>query len=92
MSAKARLQGVVPAPPASPPRFVQNERGDLVEVILSYEDYKSFLRVLAAHADWETLPPHLQDAIDRLLAEEAKAEAGTARRLRDLLSETGETP
>jgi hypothetical protein len=91
VSAKARIRDVPPAPPASPPRFVQNERGDLVEVILSYEDYKSYLRGLAVHADWETLPSYLQDAIDRLLAEEAKTE-GPARPLRELLSESGDAP
>lgn len=74
------------------PRFVQNDRGEVVEVILSLEDYKAFLHVLATHADWETLPPYLQDAIDRLLIEEAKAEALPPRPLRELLSETGETP
>ena len=74
------------------PRFVQNDRGEVVEVILSLEDYKAFLHVLAIYADWETLPPYLQDAIDRLLIEEAKAEALPPRPLRELLSETGETP
>jgi hypothetical protein len=63
----------------------------VVEVILSYEDYQDFLRTLAAHADWDALPPYLQDAIDRLLADEAKAEGGTPRPLRELLVETGET-
>ena len=75
-----------------PPRFVQSDQGDVVEVILSYEDYERFLRILAAHADWETLPPYLQDAIDRVLANDAKAEAGAPRSLRELLRETGEAP
>lgn len=68
MSVQDRARGVVADAPARPPRFVQNERGEVVEVLLSYDDYKDFLRILAAHADWETLPPYLQDAIDRLLA------------------------
>lgn len=63
-----------------------------MEVILSLEDYKAFLRVLATHMDWETLPPYLQDSIDRLLIEEAKAEALPPNPLRELLSETGEMP
>jgi hypothetical protein len=71
---------------------VHDERGEVVEVILSLEDYRAFLRVLAAHTDWDTLPQYLQDAIDRLLVEEAKAEALPPRPLRELLSETGETP
>lgn len=75
-----------------PPRFVQNDQGDVVEVILSYEDYERFLRILAAHANWETLSPYLQDAIDRVLADDAKAEAGSPRPLRELLRETGEAP
>ncbi len=76
--------------PAHAPRFIQNEQGKLVEVILSYEDYKSFLRLMAAHADWETLPSYLQDAIDNLLCDEAEAEPGAPKPLRELLAETGE--
>lgn len=92
VSARERVPEVVPGAPTHPPRFVHNERGEIVEVILSLEDYRAFLRVLAAHADWETLPPYLQGAIDRLLVEEAKAEALPPRPLRELLAETGETP
>ena len=71
----------------SPPRFVQNDRGEIVEVIVSLEDYRQLLRTLAEHADWESLPPHLQDAIDHLLAEDAKAEKGPSQPLRDVLGE-----
>jgi len=63
-----------------------------VEVILSYDDYARFLRILAAHADWETLPPYLQDAIDRVLADDAVAEGGSPSSLRALLRETSEAP
>lgn len=73
-----------------PPRLVQTEQGDVVEVVLSYEDYRGLLRILAAHADWETLPSYLQDAIDRVLADDAKAAEGSPRLLRELLRETGE--
>ncbi|MFN8453520.1 MAG: hypothetical protein U0401_02435 [Anaerolineae bacterium] len=59
-----------------PPKMVQNERGEIVEVILSYTDYQTFLRFLVDYVDWELLPSHLQDAVDRLLAEEAKGEQG----------------
>jgi hypothetical protein len=92
VSARDRIPDVLPGAPTHPPRFVHDERGEVVEVILSLEDYRAFLRLLAAHMDWDTLPPYLQDAIDRLLVEEAKAEALPPRPLRDLLSETGETP
>lgn len=59
-----------------PPKMVQNEQGEIVGVILSYADYQTFLRFLADYVDWELLPSHLQDAVDRLLAEEARAEQG----------------
>jgi hypothetical protein len=74
-----------------PPRFVQNEQGEIIDVIVSYEDYRQFLRTLAAHADWDTLPPYLQDAIDHLLAEQAKAESGTTKRLRDVVGRPSQT-
>lgn len=75
----------------SPPRFVQNERGETVEVILSVEDYRRFLKTLATHADWESLPSYLQDAIDQLLAEESAAEPGAAKPLRNVVGKPGET-
>ncbi len=59
-----------------PPKMVQNDRGEIVEVILSYADYKAFLHFLAEYVDWESLPSYLQDAVDHLLAEEAKIEQG----------------
>jgi len=37
-------------------------------------------------------PPYLQDAIDDMLADEASAEKGESRPLRELLAETGEVP
>lgn len=74
-----------------PPRFVRNEQGEIIDVIVSYDDYRQFLRTLAAHADWETLPPYLQDAIDHLLAEEAKAEPGSSQPLRAVVGKPGQT-
>jgi hypothetical protein len=59
-----------------PPKMVQNDRGEIVEVILSYADYKNFLQFLADYVDWELLPSYLQDAVDHLLAEEARIEQG----------------
>ncbi len=76
----------------APPKMVHNDRGETVEVILSYDDYKTFLRLLADYADWELLPRHLQDAVDHLLAEEARAEAGKSIPLRQALRETGDLP
>ena len=74
-----------------PPRFVQNEHGEIVEVIVSYDDYRHFLRSLAAHADWETLPSYLQDAVDHLLAEDAKTDTGTSMPLRTVVGESDKT-
>lgn len=59
-----------------PPKMVYNDQGETVEVILSYADYKTFLHFLADYVDWELLPPYLQDAVDHLLAEEARLEQG----------------
>lgn len=77
---------------SSPPRLVSDENGRVADAILSYPDYESVLRVLARHADWETLPPYLQDAIDQLLADEALKEEGNSVPLRQALAETGELP
>ncbi len=74
------------------PRLIQNENGEIIGVILAYADYQRFLRLLVAHEDWEELPPHLQDAVDNMLADEALAEEGPSRPLRELLAETGELP
>jgi len=74
------------------PKTVHNERGETVEVILSYAGYRTLLRLLASCADWESLPPDLQDAIDSLLAEEAKQEPGESIPLRQALREFGELP
>ena len=73
-----------------PPKMVHNDQGETVEVILSYDDYKTFLRFLADYVDWELLPSYLQDAVDHLLAEEARAEPGESIPLRKALRETGD--
>jgi len=75
---------------STPPRLVSDEKGRTVEVILGYEDYRSLLRLVARHADWEALPPHLQDAIDNVLADDALAEEGQAIPLRQALAESGD--
>lgn len=90
MGARASRSALAEA--SHPPRTVHDERGEVVGVILSYEDYQTFLHLLAEHADWETLPVHLRDAVDHFLADEAELEGGPARPLRELLRETGELP
>ena len=69
-----------------PPRTIYDETGDWSGVILSVPDFQTFLRLLAQHADWETLPPYLQDAVDNYLADEAEAEAEPSISLDELLS------
>jgi hypothetical protein len=77
---------------SAPPRLVSDEKGQIVEVILGYEEYRNLLRLLAKHADWDTLSPSIQDAIDNFLADEALAEEGEAIPLRQALAETGDLP
>ena len=57
---------------ANPPKLVYDDEGRLIEVIFSAEDYLAYLRGVVAEEDWETLPPHLQDAIDRMLIDEVR--------------------
>jgi hypothetical protein len=52
----------------------------------------AFLRFLSDYVDWEILPGFLQDAVDHMLAEEARAEPGESILLRDALRETGDLP
>jgi hypothetical protein len=88
MGVKASTASVpIPTTLTYPPRTVQDEHGKVVGVVLSQSDYRLFLRVLASYADWETLPPYFQDAIDNMLADEALAEGGEPRPLRDLLAQ-----
>jgi hypothetical protein len=83
-----RSQVAEPPPTLSaPPRLVSDAQGRVVEVILDYSDYLRFLRILARHADWEALPPYLQDAVDNLLADE-----GSAVSLPEALTQSGDVP
>jgi hypothetical protein len=75
---------------SAPPRLVSDAQGRVVEVILDYGDYLQFLRILARHADWESLPPYLQDAVDNLLADDALAEEGSAVSLPEALTQSGD--
>lgn len=62
----------------TPPKLVYDDSGHLIEVIVSAEDYLAFLRQLLEEMDWESLPPHLQDAVDRLLIDEVRGEKAEA--------------
>ena len=72
------------------PKWVYDDSGEVIEVILGYDDFKTLLQKVARETDWETLPPHLQDAVDTMLMEEANEENSETRPLRDLLRETGD--
>ena len=72
------------------PKWVYDDSGEVIEVILGYDDFKTLLQKVARETDWETLPPHLQDAVDAMLMEEANEENSESRPLRDLLRETGD--
>ncbi len=90
MIAHSDFSVAVPRELSYPPRMVHDENGNVVGTILAYNDYRTFLRIIAQHADWEKLPAYLQDAIDNMLADEAEAENGEARPLRELLIESGD--
>lgn len=72
------------------PKWVYDDSGEVIEVILGYDDFKTLLQKVARETDWETLPLHLQDAVDAMLMDEANEENSETRPLRDLLRETGE--
>ncbi len=72
------------------PKWVYDDSGEVIEVILGYDDFKTLLQKVARETDWETLPLHLQDAVDTMLMDEANEENSETRPLRDLLRETGD--
>lgn len=72
---------------ANPPKMVYDDKGQLVEVILSAEEYISYLRSVTKDVDWETLPPHVQDAVDQLLINEVRSEKESALSLDAILAE-----
>ena len=71
------------------PKMVYDSGGDLVEVILSADDFRTYLRTLNVEADWDGLPRHLQDAIDRLLIDEVRDERRHALDLDTVLTGNG---
>jgi hypothetical protein len=75
-----------------PSRTIHDSSGKLEGIILDYREYQLLLRLLAHYADWEELPRFLQDAIDHMLANEARNEEGaTARPFTEVLAELGES-
>ena len=68
-----------------PPKFIYDDNGNLVEVILAAEDFIDYLRELAAEEDWETLPEYLQDAVDLFLIDEVRIEKDSALNLETVL-------
>lgn len=70
----------------APPKLVYDGRGELVEVIVRADDYIAYLKALHAETDWDDLPEHLQDAIDRMLIDEVRGEKGDAVELDAVLA------
>ena len=68
MSGKRRLRHA--------PRVISDALGQVTDVLLDFDDYRTLIEVLAEVADWERLPAHLQDEVDALLIEKAKQEQG----------------
>lgn len=73
-----------------PSRTIHDSSGKLEGIILDYREYQLLLRLLVHYADWEELPPFLQDAIDNMLADEAESEGGEPRLFSEILAELGE--
>ena len=71
---------------AFPPRTIYDENGQRSGMIVSIPDYQIFLQLLVKHADWETLPRYLQDAVDNMLADSAENERGEQITLAELLA------
>jgi hypothetical protein len=71
---------------SNPPKLVYDESGHLIEVIFPASDYLAYLRSVAEEEDWESLPAHLQDAIDRLLIDDVRTEKETAVDLMTVLA------
>jgi len=71
----------------NPPKLVYDESGRLIEVILTAGDYLAYLRSIVDEMDWESLPVHLQDAIDRMLIDDVRNEKETAVDLGTILAD-----
>ena len=71
----------------NPPKLVYDESGRLIEVILTAGDYLAYLRSIVDEMDWESLPVHLQDAIDRMLIDDVRNEKDTAVDLGTILAD-----
>ena len=71
----------------NPPKMVFDDRGSLIEVILSAEDFRTYLRAAVADTPWDELSPAWQDALDRLLIDDVAAERDSAVDLDTILAD-----
>lgn len=71
-----------------PSKMVFDEHGALIEVIVSAEDFRSYVRSVVADTAWDELPEPWQDALDRLLIDDVASERGDAVDLSDVLADT----
>lgn len=69
-----------------PPKMVFAPSGELVEVTIPASEYHAYLRFLSENFDWESLPAHLQDAIDLMLIDEVRSEKNSAVEFSSLLT------
>ena len=67
------------------PKMVFDEDDELVEVIISAADFRTYLRSVVGDTPWDELSPSLQDAVDRLLIDDVKGERGNVVALAQLL-------
>lgn len=70
-----------------PPKMVFDDRGSLVEVILSAEDFRTYLRAAVADTPWDEMSPAWQDVLDRLLIEDVAPERDGAIDLETILAD-----
>ena len=77
------------ASPLHAPKMVFDEHDRLVEVIVSAEDFRTYLRSVIGDTPWDELPPPLQDAVDRLLIEDVRSETPDAVDVAELLADDG---
>jgi hypothetical protein len=75
--------------PVHPPKMVFDARGELIEVIVSAEDFRVYVSAVLSDTPWDELPEHWQDAVDRLMIEDVLDERGDAVDLDSLVGDVG---
>lgn len=70
----------------TPPKLVYDEANELVEVVLSADDFRAYLRAVANDSDWDALPTFLQDAVDLLLIDDVRGERDDAIDFNEVLA------